>query len=202
MLPVDLFFLDLPHLIPHKLFVFTASTDPVQCYCATQPIINISCGENPSGLLWHFVRGYPTWSWYHGHLCRAFSREGHGWNETKWISDFCDFSQDILFVGSAVEVGLEFCLFLCPMGPQAVLICPSWFPVAIWRNSDFLHLKSHLQFLTISTCWKVTCAALKSPHQRLLWLSSWFLMLVLLSPCYWLNHLHTYCTLSPLLVLS
>ena len=97
---------------------------------------------------------------------------------------------------------LEFCLFLCPMGPQAVLICPFWFPVAIWRNSDFLHLKSHLQFLTISTCCKVTCAALKSPHQRLLWLSSWFLMLVLLSPCYWLNHLHTYCSLSPLLVLS
>ena len=52
--PVDSFFLDLPHLISHELLVFAVSTDPVQCYCAVQPTIIISYGENPSGLLWRF----------------------------------------------------------------------------------------------------------------------------------------------------
>ena len=159
----------------------------------------------PISSIWlvsHLVGGYPTRTSCRRHLWRAFFQRGSLVKPDRVDRRFLRLFPGCPFLSAQrLKSGswLEFRPFLCPRGLPAVLICPLCFPVAVWSKSEFLHLKSQFQLLT-SDCWTATCTAWKLPHQRLLWLSSLFLTLGLLSSCHWWNHLRTTCALSPPLV--
>ena len=118
----------------------------------------------PISSIWlvsHLVGGYLTRSSCRKHLCRTFFQRGSRVKPDRVDHKFLRLFPGYPFLSAQrLKSGssLEFRPFLCPRGPPAVLIRPFWFPVVVWRDSDFLHLKSQFQLLT-PNCWNATCAA-------------------------------------------